>query len=105
MLNHTAATPAAQPRGAEAGAQAEHDGAHDVETERFSPPSRSIAGDSRIGFRLDLLQGIRSGALPQLLENKYYVDEIYDAAVVEPLEHLSRDGFWKIFDVKSSTAL
>jgi NADH-quinone oxidoreductase subunit L len=38
--------------------------------------------------------------MPKLLENKYYVDELYDASVVEPIEHTSRSFLWKVVDVK-----
>jgi len=37
--------------------------------------------------------------MPRLLENKYYVDEAYDAVIVKPLLVGSREGLWKIFDV------
>ncbi len=37
--------------------------------------------------------------MPRLLENKYYVDEIYDAALIRPIEAGSREGLWKILDV------
>jgi NADH-quinone oxidoreductase subunit L len=37
--------------------------------------------------------------MPRLLENKYYVDEVYDAALIHPIEVVSREGFWKIVDV------
>jgi NADH-quinone oxidoreductase subunit L len=37
--------------------------------------------------------------MPRLLENKYYVDEIYDTALIHPIEAGSREGLWKIFDV------
>jgi NADH-quinone oxidoreductase subunit L len=37
--------------------------------------------------------------MPRLLENKYYVDEIYDAALIEPVKNASREGLWKLFDV------
>jgi NADH-quinone oxidoreductase subunit L len=36
----------------------------------------------------------------RLLLNKYYVDEIYDAAVVQPIHAVSREGLWRGFDVK-----
>jgi NADH-quinone oxidoreductase subunit L len=42
----------------------------------------------------------RFAAAYRLLLNKYYVDEIYDAAVVHPLVTVSRDGLWRGFDVK-----
>jgi len=35
----------------------------------------------------------------RVLENKYYLDEIYDAAVVQPLQIVSQDGLWKGVDV------
>src|SRR5690349_2370308 len=38
-------------------------------------------------------------AMPRLLENKYYVDEIYDAALIQPIKVGSREGLWKIFDM------
>jgi NADH-quinone oxidoreductase subunit L len=37
--------------------------------------------------------------LPRILENKYYVDEVYDATVIRPIEVGSREGLWKIFDI------
>ena len=37
--------------------------------------------------------------MPALLENKYYVDEIYDATVIRPILVISREGLWKIFDL------
>jgi NADH-quinone oxidoreductase subunit L len=40
-----------------------------------------------------------SGAY-RLLLNKYYVDEIYDAAVVQPIRIVSEEGLWKIVDVR-----
>ena len=38
--------------------------------------------------------------LPSILENKYYVDEMYDAAIINPIEVGSREGLWKFFDVE-----
>jgi NADH-quinone oxidoreductase subunit L len=37
--------------------------------------------------------------MPRILENKYYVDEIYDAAIINPINAGSREGLWKLFDV------
>jgi NADH-quinone oxidoreductase subunit L len=37
--------------------------------------------------------------MPRILENKYYVDEIYDAAIIHPIEVGSREGLWKLFDL------
>ncbi|MEQ1868607.1 MAG: NADH-quinone oxidoreductase subunit L [Vicinamibacterales bacterium] len=40
------------------------------------------------------------GGLRTLLSNKYYVDEIYDALIVQPLKLLSEFGLWKVVDVR-----
>jgi NADH-quinone oxidoreductase subunit L len=37
--------------------------------------------------------------MPRVLENKYYVDEIYNASVIDPINAGSREGLWKLFDV------
>jgi len=37
--------------------------------------------------------------LHKLLLNKYYVDEIYDATVVTPIQVVSREGLWRGVDV------
>lgn len=50
-----------------------------------------------IGWIMFQRQPLRQ--MPRLLENKYYVDEIYDAAVVKPIHVTSRAGLWNIFDL------
>jgi NADH-quinone oxidoreductase subunit L len=35
----------------------------------------------------------------RMLLNKYYVDELYDAVVVKPVNVVSREGLWRGFDV------
>jgi NADH-quinone oxidoreductase subunit L len=47
----------------------------------------------------DAMAGRFSGVRTLLL-NKYYVDEIYDATVVQPIRILSQEGLWKVVDVK-----
>jgi len=37
--------------------------------------------------------------MPRILENKYYVDEIYDATIINPIVGISREGLWKLFDI------
>ncbi|HXG67160.1 MAG TPA: NADH-quinone oxidoreductase subunit L [Blastocatellia bacterium] len=37
---------------------------------------------------------------PQLLEDKYYVDEAYDATVVQPIKVGSTNLLWKVIDVR-----
>jgi NADH-quinone oxidoreductase subunit L len=43
---------------------------------------------------------VRFAGLRRLLENKYYVDELYDAAVIQPIRGMSERGLWKIVDVR-----
>ncbi|HET9704364.1 MAG TPA: NADH-quinone oxidoreductase subunit L [Vicinamibacterales bacterium] len=38
--------------------------------------------------------------LHKLLLNKYYVDEVYDAAIVQPIKVVSTEGLWRGMDVK-----
>jgi NADH-quinone oxidoreductase subunit L len=36
----------------------------------------------------------------RLLLNKYYVDEVYDATIVQPIHVVSEEGLWRGFDVR-----
>ena len=42
----------------------------------------------------------RFSGLHRLLINKYYVDEAYDALIVQPIRIVSEEGLWKIIDVQ-----
>ena len=42
----------------------------------------------------------RFAGLHRVLEHKYYVDEVYDAALVQPNHLVSEEGLWKTIDVK-----
>jgi NADH-quinone oxidoreductase subunit L len=42
----------------------------------------------------------RFAGISRLLAHKYYVDEIYDALIVQPLRILSEEGLWKWLDVR-----
>jgi NADH-quinone oxidoreductase subunit L len=41
----------------------------------------------------------RFSGVGALLRNKYYVDEIYDATVVQPIRIVSEEALWKVVDV------
>jgi NADH-quinone oxidoreductase subunit L len=41
----------------------------------------------------------RFAGVYRVLEHKYYVDDVYDAAVVQPVQIVSEDGLWKGVDV------
>ncbi len=43
---------------------------------------------------------LRFAGLRQLLANKYYVDEIYDATIVQPIRIVSEDALWKHIDAR-----
>ena len=42
----------------------------------------------------------RFAGIHRVLENKYYVDEIYDATIVQPIRIVSEDALWKGVDVR-----
>jgi NADH-quinone oxidoreductase subunit L len=52
-----------------------------------------------IGIGLFLFMKRPLMAMPRLLENKYYVDEVYNAAIINPIKVGSREGLWKLFDM------
>jgi NADH-quinone oxidoreductase subunit L len=37
--------------------------------------------------------------MPKILEDKWRIDELYNSYIVDPLTNLSREGFWKGFDL------
>lgn len=43
---------------------------------------------------------IQFSGVHKLLLNKYYVDEVYDATIVQPIKVVSQEGLWRGFDVK-----
>jgi NADH-quinone oxidoreductase subunit L len=42
----------------------------------------------------------RFSGLYRLLTNKYFVDEVYDTTIVQPVRITSQEGLWKIVDVR-----
>ena len=42
----------------------------------------------------------RFAPVHRLLLNKYYVDELYDTTIVQPIRVVSQEGLWRGFDVK-----
>jgi NADH-quinone oxidoreductase subunit L len=93
----------AEPHGAtpEAhAAPAAHEGGHDTGTELLFTGISSVLALLGLGFGLAYFKKNPLWRAPKLLEDKYRIDELYNATVVGPLESLSRDGLWKIVDVK-----
>jgi NADH-quinone oxidoreductase subunit L len=91
------ATPAPESRGA---APSAHEGGHDVGTERLFTAISSVLALFGLAFGWVFFNRNPLWRAPKLLEDKYRVDEFYDATVVGPVENLSRDGLWKVIDVK-----
>jgi len=82
----------------ESTAEASHDPAEISQERLFTLISVMIALTGiGIGWFMFQRQPLRQ--MPRLLENKYYVDEIYDAAIIGPIHATSRTGLWKIVDV------
>ena len=42
----------------------------------------------------------RFAGVHRLLLNKYYVDEVYDATIVQPIRMTSEGGLWKVVDIR-----
>ncbi len=81
----------------ERGARARADGACRPSWPSAASGSRcsSSSGTALAADRMaDRFSGLRT-----LLLNKYYVDEIYDAAIVQPIRIVSEAGLWKVVDV------
>ena len=83
-------------------AEAAHSHVHsseEITAERLLAGLSVLIGLAGIGLGWVIFQKRPLLAMPRILENKYYVDEIYDAALIHPIEGGSREGLWKIFDI------
>ncbi len=74
--------------------------AHDTTTELALTGLSVLLGFIGIGIGFGVFNRSPLRKMPTLLENKYYVDEFYEASVIGPIEHTSRDLLWKVVDVK-----
>jgi NADH-quinone oxidoreductase subunit L len=84
-------------RPAESAVDSEH---HDVGTERLFTGISVVIALLGIGLGFSLYRRQPLREMPSILENKYYVDEFYDATVVNPLASTSRGFLWQIVDVQ-----
>ncbi|MBI4850774.1 MAG: NADH-quinone oxidoreductase subunit L [Acidobacteria bacterium] len=73
--------------------------AADHSAELVSTILSSIVALVAIGIGYAVFKGKPMLQMPSVLENKYYIDEIYDAVIVNPLKFISTYGLWKFFDV------
>jgi NADH-quinone oxidoreductase subunit L len=93
--------PAHPPTATESAAATTH-GSHspeEIAAERLLAVVSVLIALAGIGAGWFMFQKRPLLQMPRLLENKYYVDEIYDTALIRPIEGASREGLWKIFDM------
>jgi NADH-quinone oxidoreductase subunit L len=94
--------PAFAPLGESSESGAPGEGAHSAEeinAERLLAMVSVLIAAVGIGVGWLIFQKRPLLQMPRILENKYYVDEIYDAAIIKPILVGSREGLWKLFDV------
>lgn len=97
---HDGASPLSVGEGAQHEPAAER--AHspeEVNQERLFSGISVLIALAGIGFGWFAFRNRPLREMPQLLENKYYVDEAYNAALINPIKVGSREGLWKLFDV------
>jgi NADH-quinone oxidoreductase subunit L len=93
--------PAVAPVGEAPGSATSHEtpNPQEINEERLLAMVSVLIALSGIGIGWAMFQSKPLRTMPRLLENKYYVDEIYNAAIIQPIKVGSREGLWKIFDV------
>jgi NADH-quinone oxidoreductase subunit L len=93
--------PAVAPVGEAPGSATSHETPtpHEINEERLLALVSVLIALTGIGIGWVMFQSKPLRAMPRLLEHKYYVDEIYDAAIIQPIKVGSREGLWKIIDV------
>jgi len=95
----TDSAPPIHPLAESGGAAHATHNAEEVSLERLLAGVSVLLGLMGIGIGWWVFRSRPLLQLPRILENKYYVDEIYDAAFIKPIAVVSREGLWKIFDV------
>jgi NADH-quinone oxidoreductase subunit L len=112
--NHIASwlEPSFAPPGREAGAAwsvEEHGAGADARLEHVLTLVSTLIALGGIGLaaflylrRPEAAEALRSRfpGIHRLLLNKYYVDEIYDAAIVQPIRIVSEEGLWRGIDAR-----
>ncbi len=73
--------------------------AKDHSAELVSTILSSIVALVAIGIGYVVFKGKPLMQMPAFLENKYFIDEIYDAVIVNPLKAISTTVLWKFVDV------
>jgi NADH-quinone oxidoreductase subunit L len=73
--------------------------AEEIRSERLLAGLSVLIALAGIGIGWFMFEKQPLRKMPSILENKYYVDEIYNAGVIRPIEVVSREGLWRIFDI------
>ncbi|HKX32611.1 MAG TPA: NADH-quinone oxidoreductase subunit L [Blastocatellia bacterium] len=73
---------------------------HDTSTELALTGLSILLGLGGIGIGWLVFSRTPLRKMPTVLEQKYRVDEIYEATLVDPIEVTSREVLWKIVDVR-----
>ncbi len=73
---------------------------HDVSSERIFTIISVLIAFAGIGLGWVMYTSQPLRRMPKLLENKYYVDEIYDTTIINPVVGTARNVLWRILDIK-----
>ena len=71
----------------------------EINTERLFTLISLLIAATGIGLGYIIFKKRPLLAMPRILEEKYYVDEIYNAAIINPIKSGSREGLWRLFDM------
>lgn len=85
-----------------AAAKTEDHGAHspeEISKERWLAALSIILAFSGMGIGWAMFGKTPLRQMPKLLENKWYIDEIYNKFIIDPITKFSREGLWKGFDL------
>jgi NADH-quinone oxidoreductase subunit L len=97
---HDGASPLSVGEGAQhEPASARAHSSEEVNQERLFTLISMLIAAAGIGVGLAVFKKRPLLQMPRLLENKYYVDEVYNAALINPIKVGSREGLWKLMDV------
>jgi NADH-quinone oxidoreductase subunit L len=87
-----------KPAPAKVEEHAEHS-PEEISTERWLALLSVILALSGIGIGIALFGKTPLREMPKLLANKWYIDEIYNKYLIDPITRFSREGLWKGFDL------
>ncbi|HRH44715.1 MAG TPA: NADH-quinone oxidoreductase subunit L, partial [Pyrinomonadaceae bacterium] len=97
-VEHKTETTSEKTSESKAGEHAEHS-AEEISTERWLAVLSVVLALSGIGIGIALFGKTPLRQMPKLLENKWYIDEIYNKFIIDPITNFSREGLWKGFDL------